>query len=417
MTASIRLRIVLIPILAAFAVGCGGPSTPPPEESGAAPVKWSAPQVLALEDWQELFGVTQPLPGRLARVEARIDGRVASLLAGADGKPLHEGQVVEEKQVIGRLDDHIAQLNREKTKQSLNALEQEKAQAKIAADLSGEKLAKLQALEKKTPGFVPEIDMLSAKAADADAKSKALGAANRLEAAVKELAVLDEQIKLYDLVAPRKGRLGRVQAAVGQSLALAAAVADVVDVDEEIDVLCFASARAVAGLHPGLEARLGGLDGASDADVRGEVAFVAEQAEPDTGCYAVKIRFPNKKPSLRSGEAKRVHVLLKTVNDQWSVPESALMEDERLPAVFVVENYKKETKDGKEEETGTVRRLRVKVGVRSRQVNQVGILRPKDCDAKDAEWWSKNVDDVLVVTGRGHGLQTGDKVKLQQDED
>src|SRR5207248_5620925 len=64
------------------------------EPLARAPVKWMAARQFFLEEWTEVVGTTQPLPGRSARVTARVEGRVVSVLDGASGKPAVEGQSV-----------------------------------------------------------------------------------------------------------------------------------------------------------------------------------------------------------------------------------------------------------------------------------------------------------------------------------
>src|SRR5262249_18520011 len=153
----------------------------------------------------------------------------------------------------------------------------------------------------KDKTLVPDIDWKAAQAAVTDAESKLRAAINKRLQAANDLASLEEQLKLYALRAPRKGRLGRVQVTIGQPRAVGAAVADVIDVSDEIDVLCFVSARVAARLAARLadtslaavEARVGGVEEQTDHDAAGRVVFLADQAEPDTGCFAVKVRFPN----------------------------------------------------------------------------------------------------------------------------
>ncbi len=77
-------------------------------------MKWEPASSAVLEQWTELVGVTQPLPGNSARITAPIDGRIVSLLQKADGSPLHEGDEVAKGQEIAHLDDRIPRLNRDK---------------------------------------------------------------------------------------------------------------------------------------------------------------------------------------------------------------------------------------------------------------------------------------------------------------
>ena len=57
-------------------------------------------------------------------------------------------------------------------------------------------------------------------------------------------------------------------------------------------------------LQRATKARIGGVekDPAAEpgADPEGKVEYIADQAEAETGCFAVKVRFPNKDLKLRA---------------------------------------------------------------------------------------------------------------------
>src|SRR6516164_8544002 len=91
----------------ALAGGCRRAEPPAEEKAPPATVKWHTPSVTALEEWTELVGTTVPLPDRIARVSAPVEGRVVALLGDANGAPLVEGQRVEKGAVLVRLDDTI----------------------------------------------------------------------------------------------------------------------------------------------------------------------------------------------------------------------------------------------------------------------------------------------------------------------
>src|SRR5262249_19838991 len=153
----------------------------------------------------------------------------------------------------------------------------------------------------------------------------------KLEAADKETAALDQQIQLYTLTAPRAGRLGRLQVVVGQTLSVGAVVADIVDIEDEIDVLCFVPAADARKLQLGQLARIGGFDNGPAhpaADGEGKVAFIADQAEAESGLLAVKVRFLNRDLKMRANAVVRIRVLTQPGKACWAIPEAALMEDQ-----------------------------------------------------------------------------------------
>src|SRR5262249_6376330 len=279
---------------------------PPP-----APAKFETARQLSLEEWVDLVGTTQPLPDKVARVTAPVEGRVLTVLRGEDGKPVTEGQEIPAGTVIVQLDATIVRANRDRTEAQQKVLQQETNQAKLTVKLATievERLKELKESEDKRGGpmvgRVPLVSPIEIKKADValeDAQSKQRAAELKQEAGEKDLAALNEQLKLYTLAGPIKGKLGRILVVPGQTLAVGAPVTDVVDVSEQIDVLCFVPAKIAQKLKVGQPAQLGRLnpDQTDEASgPQGKVEFIAEQAEPDTGNFAVKVRFPNSEAKL-----------------------------------------------------------------------------------------------------------------------
>src|ERR1700687_5993755 len=108
-----------------------------------------------------------------------------------------------------------------------------------------------------------------------------------------KLRGIEEQWKLYTLKAPITGRLGRIQVVPGQSVNPGTIIAHVIDLDEEIDALCFAPPNVARRLqlHQAAVIEIGDQEGAE-----GEIVFISPMAEPDTGQFAVKARFSNRAP-------------------------------------------------------------------------------------------------------------------------
>jgi multidrug efflux pump subunit AcrA (membrane-fusion protein) len=258
--------------------------------------------------------------------------------------------------------------------------------------------------------------MKKAQGAQESAQSALASAQAKLGQANNDVDTAQKQLQLYTLTTPHKGRLGRVQVALGQTLALGAEIAVVVDLEDQIDVLSFVSQRAAAQVQLGQSARIGGLDEKSGqeqtTEAPGRVVFIAPQAEPETGCFAVKVRFPNTKMHLRGNIVQRLHVLTLPGKDYLAAPQSALIEDQDPPSVLIVEDVKTEKDaDGEKQQTGTVRRLTAIVGVQDRVKHEVAILRLEDPEGK----WKGKIEDTLFITQNGQGLQTGDAVRLDQD--
>jgi hypothetical protein len=389
-----------------------------------APVKWEGLRQLVLEEWSELVGTTQPLPDHAARVTAPVEGRVVSVLQGHSGQTIVEGQVVRPGDVLVRLDATVVTANRDKAQAAKKVLQADKEVAELAvkqAALEVKRLSELKRQQGAAKGglqlFVP-IELEKAELALESALAHARAAQRKLEAADQDIAALDHDIQLYTLSSPRGGRLGRLQVVVGQTLPVGTLAAEVVDVEEEIDVLGFVPAGEVRKLQPGQPAHVGdtarGSAGEPGADAEGTIAFIAAQAEAESGLFAVKVRFPNRDLKLRANAVVRLRVLTRPGRACWAVPESALIEDQDPPGVVVVEEVEvKKNADGKEEQTGKARRLRAVLGVRDRVLRQVEVLRLEDPEKK----WQGDLEHALIVVEKGQGVQTGDAVRLEEEEE
>src|SRR5262249_12796607 len=237
--------------------------------------------------------------------------------------------------------------------------------------------------EKRPPGSTPlaqPIDIFKAGLALKDAESKLAAAQSKLAAGAKQLEALRVQLNLLSLSAPITGRVGRIQTVIGQTLHVGDSVADVIDLDDQIDVICFVPPSVVGKLSLKQAALTGGFDAdPSLPQAEGEVAFIANQADPDTGNFAVKVRFSNKEAKLPANRVLRVRVLTTPGRECLSIRESAVSEDEQRPTVVAVLNVKTEKNaEGKEETVGIARRLEAVLGIRDRTLHQVEIVRLED---------------------------------------
>jgi multidrug efflux pump subunit AcrA (membrane-fusion protein) len=413
--------------------GCKRAQTPADENPPPAPAKFETARQLFLEEWVDLVGTTQPLPDKAARVTAAVEGRVLSLLKDKDGKPatkdgnpVAEGQEVPAGTPIVQLDATIVRTTRDKLAAGQKVLKTEIDQAESGVKLASIKLKGLKGLQANddtrgggpTVGRMPLVSTLAIEEAEValeDAKSKVETAKFKLEAGDKELAALNEQLQLYTLAAPIKGKLGRLLVVPGQTLAIGAPVTDVVDVSEQIDVLCFVPAQIARKLKVGQTAQVIGSEGGDSSGPQGKVEFIAEQAEPDTGNFAVKVRFPNSEAKLPVNAVMQLRVQTHEGKPCLAIPESALMEDTDPPTVVVVQETDKKFKNDKGEMVPVYEaiRLKARIGLRDRVKHAVEILGLDDPEKK----WHGNVEEALFVTEKGQGLQNDDKVRLEEEDE
>src|SRR5438270_6208893 len=222
------------------------------------------PREFFIKEWTDMVGTTQPLPEHAARLTAAVEGRVLSVLRKPDGKPVSEGDWVKKGDVIVQLDDRIARANRDKTEAAQEDLKQGIKQAELDVRVADIDLRRLQELAKKpaigdTPLVTP-IELEKAQVTLDGAKSKLRGAEIRLAMGAKELKALNEQLQLYMLTAPIDGRLGRILVVPGQTLSVGTPVAEVINIEDQIDLLCFVAPNVAGKLKEGQSARLGTVD-------------------------------------------------------------------------------------------------------------------------------------------------------------
>ena len=412
-------------LLLALSAGCARPPAPGEEKAPPATVTWKVAPQNSLEEWTELVGTTMPLPDHEAHVSAAVGGQVVSVFGAPGGKPVKEGQRVEQGTVLVQLDTSVLQANLAKVAAAHEVLGEEERQAQYAVEWATSEIDRQRKLMEKSEGsrtqLVTDVERLKAEYALKDAQSKLKAAKGKLVAGAKELEAIQAEIKLHTLAAPIAGRLGRIQVVPGQTLAAGATVAEVIDLDEQIEVLCFVPPGMVRRLSVGQQALSGPIEKESDAgepEAPGEVVYIAEQAEPETGNFAVKVRFDNKDAHLRSNRVLRLRVLTQPGKECLALPEAAVSEDEEVPTVVIVEDIKTEKNaDGKEETAGIARRLQAVLGVRDRNLHLVEVVRLEDPDKEAKMKWQGEVKDQQFVVEGGERLQTGDKVKLEVEGD
>jgi multidrug efflux pump subunit AcrA (membrane-fusion protein) len=213
------------------------------------------------------------------------------------------------------------------------------------------------------------------------------------------------------LKSPIAGKLGQIQAVLGQSLPPGTAVADVVSLDE-IDVLCFVPSDVAARLQLEQPARITRLDNATlekESSPTGKVVFIAVQGQAATGMFGVKVRFPNPDHKLRANAVVKLQVQTDHKKNALAIPAVALSADQEPPTVILVAQEK--NKEGKELVKARV--LQADVGIRDRAQNLVELRGLKDPETKQDVPLR---DDMQFVIEGGIGLETGDLLAVQKEE-
>jgi membrane fusion protein (multidrug efflux system) len=393
-------RLLLLSFLAV--AGCRNEAAPSPEEKHPAPVRVAAAEKMKLGEWTELLGTTQPLPAGSAKVTALVEGRVIDIL-GDGTKSIAEGDMVARGQIIARLDDRIPRANRDKLVANLVDSDEQIRQAGFARDLARIEVKRLKDLGGGT-GTVPlvsQIELNKAILMEQDAESKEKSAQAKKASLKAEIEGLTAQLDAYALRSPIAGRLGVMQVTPGQTLSVGTVVADVIDLNQ-IDVYGLASPSVAAKIVVGQPAKLG--------DATGTVVFAALQAQPDSGGFAVKVRFPNPELKLRANSIVRVSIQTQPEKERWVVPEAAIFEDATPPYVLHADDVEEKEHDGHTEKLGKVETLLPTLGVRDREKGVVEILKIVTAKTKKDE----PIDHVLFIVEGGQGLRDEDDVKVEE---
>ncbi|MBV9125917.1 MAG: efflux RND transporter periplasmic adaptor subunit [Planctomycetes bacterium] len=401
--------------MAFLVLGCGkskqaGEEPPAPP----APVKVVHAHEEEMAEWTDLPGTTLPLPNHMARVSAAIDGKVLSVLPDGSNSPAAaEGAEVQPDQIIVQLNDLAARATLAKTMAVQHELEAQKQQADTAVRLATVNLQSLKQLKGgPTSTLVSEVDVQRLNLALEDAQGKQQEAAAKLASNQVEIKAINDQLKLYTLRSPIRGRLGAIQVVPGQSLIMGATVADVVDL-KDIDVLCFVPPSTLSRLTKGPPHKLARLVRTDrgvpeESAPQGNVVFIADQAQADTGSFPVKVRFPNEKLELRANLVVRVSIQTQPEEKRLVLPDAALMEDQEPPEVVVVQTELNE----KKEEKQIAHIYQAVVGIHDREKHLVEIrgLKASDPEGKPPT----NLREVQFVVEGGHGLHEGDEVKPEE---
>jgi hypothetical protein len=99
------------------------------------------------------------------------------------------------------------------------------------------------------------------------------------------------------------------------------------------------------------------------------------------------------------------------------VPEAAVNESEETPTVVVVDSTTRKNDQGQEETVFIAHRVQAELGIRDRVNGQIEILSLTDPEKDPKKKWKGDVKDAQVVVNKGEGLESGDPVKFEADED
>lgn len=315
------------------------------------------------------------MPDKLAMVTPAVEGQVTSLLA-------QEGQAVEAGQPLVQLDETLAktdlaekQANRDSLIASLDLLQsvprtKEQAasklaieQAQVLLDLAAATVERLKPLRERDE--VSEQQFYDAEQALQNSqiqvelaksqyavlmlppRDEAVSEAKaKIAAADKAIQTAEARLALYTLRAPITGTLSSLACHPGQTIAVGTPVGEIVDRGTVL-VKVWLPTRQCQLVRPGQPASVFVTSPQTDEQIRqpsktcpGEVIFVGDVADPQTGNVPVSIQVENPDLLLLIGETVRAEIAVNQAAESLTVPLAAVHDEGDGPVITVVRDHK-----------------------------------------------------------------------------
>ncbi|WP_406694188.1 efflux RND transporter periplasmic adaptor subunit [Singulisphaera sp. Ch08] len=245
-----------------------------------------------------------------------------------------------------------AQLALDEAQLTLSMIEERRARALHTRSAgSAEDVDKAQADRKKFDAQV-EADRANLEQARADYEVGILAAKAQVEAA--KASVRDAEINLgyCRMYATIDGRIGEAKVKVGNLVgpdATGGSFSDLATIHQldpmgiEIRTSSRYLKRATQLINEGLAIRLfhAGFEGDDEHPHEGTCFFIDNAIDETTSTFLVKARIPNPEGTLLPGEYAKLEMVVDRIQDAVVVPESAVMETEAGPVVYVVDDESK----------------------------------------------------------------------------
>jgi multidrug efflux system membrane fusion protein len=303
-----------------------------------------------------------------AEIRSRYESDLGFRLGGkVTARPIDAGARVRPGDVLAQIDPGDQRLAVDSARSNVAA-----ARAELEQVISDE--ARLRDLLEKG---------LTARSAYSAQQTAVKTAQSRLQQALTDLSLREQQLGYTTLRADKAGVITRVLAEVGAVVAPGQAIVTLAQPSELEAVFDIAEAQ-IHDVHAGLFVQIALLS-ARDKPFPGKVREVSPVADPTTRTYRVRVTVTSPPRDLALGMSVIVTLPTSTASEGIAVPATALHELRGAPAVWIVR------KDN------TV------------ELRQVTVVRYES----DRVWlWSGVEPGDRVVTAGVHKLQPGQKVRL-----
>jgi RND family efflux transporter MFP subunit len=278
-------------------------------------------------------------PRRKATVSAKITGKVTEVL-------VDEGMIVEENQVLARLDDSDARRRYEAIRAERDVARAAIVELEVSLADAERTLRRTNQLRDQGVASVQDLD--TATAAVDSLRAKLRVAASSLNAAEAQLAVSLQDLENYTIRSPFAGIAVSKDAQPGEMVSPVSAgggftrtgISTIVDMDSleiEVDV----NESHIAKVHPGQPADAV-LDAYPDWHIPATVRTVIPTADRQKATVKVRLTFDQLDPKILPDMGVKV-AFREQINEEEStsrprslVPAAAVRQDNGQPVVFVV---------------------------------------------------------------------------------
>jgi RND family efflux transporter MFP subunit len=318
------------------------------------------------------LGQTEALPDHRAAITAAVQEEVQTILVQPGSRVAARQPLVELRSSAAHDALEQRKAERDALQASLRLLEslpreEERkgrelavAQAKLAMDKVRSQVERLRPLRQRNEvgqqqmyeaELVVEQARLQVQTAESELKVLLLGprlqaveeAQAKITVAEKAVAAAETDLALRTIHSPIAGTLDSLACRLGQTLAVGSPVGEVVDL-EKLDVLCWLSVRDAARVRAGQRAEVNAAAAErrkqaswepGPETIRGQVVFVGQVVDSQTGNLPVRVRVENASNRLVLGQSVPVAITVDGRPDALAIPAEAV-QDQGEEQVFSV---------------------------------------------------------------------------------